>query len=200
MPQQDDVKQIRNLIDDWAAGLRAKDAKRVKRHGAEDLVHFSLAPPLVADENGAYGLETWFDTWHGPLGYELRDLEIVTGDGVAFSHSLNHLTGTQAARRATSGSAARSVSARSVANGRSRTSTSRCRSSWTAATRPHSISIPEVEAAALASTVTTVAWGVRGHRDGERRMGRRLRPPGVLAPLSHPCTAGLKCALRKRAV
>jgi hypothetical protein len=32
MPQQDDVKQIRNLIDDWAAGLRAKDAKRVKRH------------------------------------------------------------------------------------------------------------------------------------------------------------------------
>ena len=123
MPQQDDVKQIRDLIDDWAAGLRAKDAKRVKRHGTKDLVHFSLAPPLVADKNGPYGLETWFDTWQGPLGYELRDLEIVTGDGVAFSHSLNHLTGTSnAARRATSGSAARSVSARSVANGRSRTS------------------------------------------------------------------------------
>jgi len=45
MPQQDDVKQIRTLIDDWAAGLRAKDAERVKRHGAKDLVHFSLAPP-----------------------------------------------------------------------------------------------------------------------------------------------------------
>ena len=52
MPQQDDVKQIRNLIDDWAAGMRAKDARRVKRHGTENLVHFSLAPPLVADENG----------------------------------------------------------------------------------------------------------------------------------------------------
>ena len=95
MPQQDDVKQIRNLIDDWAAGMRAKDAKRVKRHGTKDLVHFSLAPPLIADENGAYGLEAWFDTWQGPLGYELRDLEIVTGDAVAFSHSLNHLTGTR---------------------------------------------------------------------------------------------------------
>ena len=35
------------------------------------------------------------ETWKGPLGYELRDLEIVTGDGVAFSHSLNHLTGTR---------------------------------------------------------------------------------------------------------
>ena len=100
MPQQDDVKQIRTLIDDWAAGLRAKDAKRVKRHGAKDLVHFSLAPPLVADESGPYGLEKWFKTWDGPLGYELRDLEIVSGDGVAFSHSLNHLTGTATRREA----------------------------------------------------------------------------------------------------
>ena len=55
--QQDDAKQIRNLIDDWAAGMRAKDAARVKRHGTDDLVHFSLAPPLVADEKGVYGLE-----------------------------------------------------------------------------------------------------------------------------------------------
>lgn len=95
MPQQDDVKQIRSLIDDWAAGLRAKDATRVKRHGAKDMVHFSLAPPLVADESGPYGLEKWFKTWDGPLGYEVRDLEIVSGDGVAFSYSVNHLTGTQ---------------------------------------------------------------------------------------------------------
>ena len=42
LPQQDDVKQIRKLIDDWAAGMRAKDAKRVKRHGTKDLVHFSF--------------------------------------------------------------------------------------------------------------------------------------------------------------
>lgn len=34
-------------------------------------------------------------TWDGPLGYEVRDLEIVSGDGVAFSHSVNHVTGTQ---------------------------------------------------------------------------------------------------------
>ena len=95
MPQQDDAKQIRNLIDDWAAGLRAKDANWVKRHHTKDFVHFSLAPPLVADENGAYGLEAWFDTWKGPLGFEVRDLKIVTGDEVAFSHSLNHLTGTK---------------------------------------------------------------------------------------------------------
>jgi PhnB protein len=95
MTQQIHETQIRNVIEDWAAGLRAKDAKRVKKHGTDGMVHFSLAPPLVADESGPYGLEKWFKTWDGPLGYELRDLEVVGGDGVAFSHSLNHLTGTQ---------------------------------------------------------------------------------------------------------
>ena len=99
MLQQDDVKQIRALIDDRAIGLRTKDASRVQRHGTADLVHFSLAPPLVADAGGPYGLEKWFKTWDGPLGYELRDLEIVSGDGVAFSHSLNHLTGTQRGKK-----------------------------------------------------------------------------------------------------
>ena len=100
MAKQDDVTQIRAVIDDWAAALRAKDAKRVMSHGTEDLVHFSLAPPLVADENGPFGLQEWFDTWQGPLGYELRDLEIIAGNGVAFSHSLNHLTGMQGGKTA----------------------------------------------------------------------------------------------------
>ena len=95
MTKQNDETQIHKVIEDWAAGLRAKDAKRVTGHGTDELVHFSLAPPLVADKSGPYGLEKWFKTWDGPLGYEVRDLEIVSGDGVAFSHSLNHLIGTQ---------------------------------------------------------------------------------------------------------
>jgi PhnB protein len=100
MTKHSDETQIRSVIEDWAAGLRAKDARRVMGHGADGLVHFSLAPPLVADESGPFGLQKWFDTWQGPLGYELRGLEIVAGDGVAFSHSLNHLTGTQNGKRA----------------------------------------------------------------------------------------------------
>ena len=85
--------QIRDMIEDWAAGLRARDAERVTRHGTEDMVQFSLAPPLVADESGPYGLEKWFASWKTDIGYEIRDLEIVAGEGVAFSHSLNHLSG-----------------------------------------------------------------------------------------------------------
>jgi ketosteroid isomerase-like protein len=41
------------------------------------------------------GFEAWFATWQGKLGYELRDLTIAVGEGIAFSHSLNHMTGTK---------------------------------------------------------------------------------------------------------
>ena len=92
MPKHNDETEIRSVIESWAAGLRAKDTSRVMSYGASDLVHFSLAPPLVADE-GADGLAAWFGTWKGNIGYEIRDLEIAADGGVAFSHSLNHMTG-----------------------------------------------------------------------------------------------------------
>jgi ketosteroid isomerase-like protein len=41
------------------------------------------------------GLQEWFDTWQGPLGCELREFTIPAGDDVAFSHSLNRMSGTK---------------------------------------------------------------------------------------------------------
>jgi PhnB protein len=87
--------QIRAILEDWAEGLRTKDAPRVKSHGVPDMVHYSMAPPLVADGGGLNNLQKWFDTWQGPIGYELRDLEIAADENVAFCHCLNHMTGTQ---------------------------------------------------------------------------------------------------------
>jgi PhnB protein len=86
--------QIRALVDDWARAIRAKDVEGVLRHYAPDLVHFSLAPPLASAGTDARGLNTWFAIWRGPLGYEVSDLRITTGDHVAFSHSLNRMSGT----------------------------------------------------------------------------------------------------------
>ena len=40
-------------------------------------------------------MQAWFDTWKGPIGYEIRDLEIAADGDVAFSHSLNHMSGTK---------------------------------------------------------------------------------------------------------
>jgi PhnB protein len=90
-----DEAQIHRVIDDWARALRNKDADGVVSHYAPDLVHFSLAPPLLSAVSNAKGLNEWFATWQGPIGYEIRDLSVAIGDDVAFSHSLNRMHGTK---------------------------------------------------------------------------------------------------------
>jgi len=39
------------------------------------------------------GLEEWFSSFQGPLGYEIRDLKITVDNTVGYSHSLNRLSG-----------------------------------------------------------------------------------------------------------
>src|SRR5215470_10246957 len=86
-----DEAQIRTLIDAWASALRNKDADGVLSHYAPSLVHFSLAPPLLSTASDAKGLNEWFATWQGPIGYEIRDLGVTVSDDVAFNHSLNRM-------------------------------------------------------------------------------------------------------------
>jgi len=74
------------------AALGARDVTGVMASGAAGFVSYSLAPPLK-NASGKAGLKAWFDTWDGPFGYEMRDLKIVVGDGVAFAHGLAHMTG-----------------------------------------------------------------------------------------------------------
>lgn len=90
-----DEAQIRALIEEWADALRNKNASGVLAHYAPNLVHFSLAPPLLSTLSNAEGLNAWFATWQGPIGYEIRNLDILVGDDVAFSHSLNRMHGTK---------------------------------------------------------------------------------------------------------
>jgi PhnB protein len=89
-----DETGIRALIDDWAKAMRAKDVDGVIAHYAPDSVTFDLAPPLISTAANAKGLEAWFATWRGPLGYEIRDLNITAGADTAFCHSLIRLSGT----------------------------------------------------------------------------------------------------------
>ena len=93
--QAADEAQIRALIDGWAKAVRAKDVDAVLSHYAADIVTFDLAPPLerVGAEALRKGLEAWFPTFRGPVGYEIRDPSIATGDDVAFCRSLNRISG-----------------------------------------------------------------------------------------------------------
>jgi PhnB protein len=89
--------QIRTLIDDWANALRAKDVDGVMSHYAADIVSFDLAPPLRYTGAAAVrnSLEAWFPTFRGPVGYEIRDLSITAGEDIAFTRSLNRISGTR---------------------------------------------------------------------------------------------------------
>jgi uncharacterized protein (TIGR02246 family) len=89
--------QIRALIDEWTKAFRAKDVNGVTSYYAADIVTFDLAPPLQYTGADALrkGLEEWFPTFRGPVGYEIRDLSITAGDDLAFSRSLNRIAGTR---------------------------------------------------------------------------------------------------------
>jgi ketosteroid isomerase-like protein len=87
--------EIRKVIEDQVAALRAKDAARVVAGYPPGFIQFSLAPPLISTASDAAGLDASFGTWEGPLGYEIRDLAVTTGDEVAFCHALIRLSGTK---------------------------------------------------------------------------------------------------------
>ena len=94
---------IQKLIDSWVQTIRAKDVNGVMSNYAQDILLFDLAPPLSYRGADAYrkNWEEWFASWQGQIGYEIRDLNITVGDDVAFSHSLNRISGIRTSGEAT---------------------------------------------------------------------------------------------------
>jgi PhnB protein len=96
--QSRDETQIRALLEERAAALRAKDAPAVLSHYAPDTVTFDLAPPLRTAGAAALDkreLEGWFATWWGPLGYELKDFSVVAAGDLAYCHGFVRISGTK---------------------------------------------------------------------------------------------------------
>src|SRR5476651_1498522 len=85
-------KAVKQAIHARNAALSAKDVDAVMASSAAGFVGYNLAPPLKAG-GGRGGLQGWFGTWDGPIGYELRDLKVTAGEDVAFAHGLVHMTG-----------------------------------------------------------------------------------------------------------
>ena len=145
LPNEESSEQteIRALIDDLAEGIRAKDVDGVMSFYADERVQFLLAPPLkYSGANATKGedLKDWFSSFQGPIGYEIRDLEVSTGSQIAFGHSLNRMSGTKIDGARTDLWFRWTVCFRKLAaSGKSRTNMNRCRSTWTAATKRLSI-------------------------------------------------------------
>ena len=88
--------EIRELIEDRAKAIRAKDVEGAIGSLAPGVLDFDLINPLQSVGSSAIKkrLEDWFASFQGPIGYEVHDLIIAAADGVAYSHSLNKVTGT----------------------------------------------------------------------------------------------------------
>ncbi len=87
---------IRELIDGFVKAIRAKDINGVMSVFAPDVISFDLGPPLQ-HRGGNMFTKRWqelFESYQTPIDYEVRDLSISASDDVAFSHSLNRISGT----------------------------------------------------------------------------------------------------------
>ena len=87
---------VRARIDKLAAAIRAHDLDTAMSVYAPDIVSFDFEPPLqhVGAEAKRRNWTAVFDAYRRPLGYEVHDLRIAVGDSVAFTHSLNRISGT----------------------------------------------------------------------------------------------------------
>ena len=91
-----DEEEIQKLLDDGIGSLRDKNIEGVMSLYAQEVVSFDIVPPLRYIGADAFR-KVWeevFSSFQGPIGYEIHDLNITVGDDVAFTHSLNRISGT----------------------------------------------------------------------------------------------------------
>jgi uncharacterized protein (TIGR02246 family) len=87
----DDEKQIRNLITQWATAVHAGDLDGVLVDHTTDIVMFDVPPP----QDGVRGIDAYRETWppffrwqaSGAV-FDIVSLEVTAGDDVAFAHAL----------------------------------------------------------------------------------------------------------------
>jgi uncharacterized protein (TIGR02246 family) len=92
-----DETDIRQLIDNLAEAIRARDLEGLRGCFAPDMVSFDVGGPPLQVVGVEAKLKNWeiaFTAFQPPLGYEIRDLTITVGDDVAFGHSFNRFSGT----------------------------------------------------------------------------------------------------------
>jgi uncharacterized protein (TIGR02246 family) len=92
-----DEAQIRQQIDSFVKAFRARDVNLMMSLYAPEFISFDIVPPLQYVGRDAYR-KVWEETFalfRDPIDIEIRDLNIITGNDVAFSHQLLRLHATR---------------------------------------------------------------------------------------------------------
>ena len=78
---------VRDLLERWAAAVRAKNMPEVLANHAPDFVMFDVPPPFESRGLAAYE-DTWklfYSSQPDPVAFDIKLLEVVAGDEVAFA-------------------------------------------------------------------------------------------------------------------
>src|SRR5437764_2296394 len=88
--------EIKRVIEGGIEAIRDKNIEGVMALYAPEVVSFDIVPPLqyVGAKAFRKAWEAVFSSFQGPIGYDIHDLGITVGEDVAFSHSLNRISGT----------------------------------------------------------------------------------------------------------
>ena len=88
--------EIRAVVDERIAAVRAKDPGPLARRQAGSISTFDVLPPLNSRGNAAVEAKTraWFDAYPSDIGYDVEQLEVHADGDVAFCAFLYHVTGT----------------------------------------------------------------------------------------------------------
>jgi ketosteroid isomerase-like protein len=89
--------ELRTLLEQTSAAVRAKDAAALISRYAADVVAFDVVDPLQyrGRDEVKRRAEEWLASWRGPIRFEMRDLVFSVSAESAFCHSLNHVAGTK---------------------------------------------------------------------------------------------------------
>jgi ketosteroid isomerase-like protein len=92
----DNAREIRSIIENWARAVSAGERKSILAHHSPDLLMFDF-PQTVR------GIEAYDETWdfffsnpRGPIHFVPNNLEVTTGENVAFATCSVHCDGTSA--------------------------------------------------------------------------------------------------------
>jgi uncharacterized protein (TIGR02246 family) len=86
MPQTNE-SVVRDLLERWAAAVRAKNMPEVLANHAPDFVMFDVPPPFESRGLAAYE-DTWklfYSSQPVPVAFDIKWLEVVAGDEAAFA-------------------------------------------------------------------------------------------------------------------
>ena len=88
--------EIRAIMAARVAAVHAKNAAALVAPHAPDVVSYDLLESLQYKGVDAVRrrAQQWFDGYDGPMGYEIKDLEVFAAFDVAFCHGLHRVTGT----------------------------------------------------------------------------------------------------------